>query len=258
MTCSSQADQRTRALCALSIVALSSVCAGAEALERPPAPDTQWEVPATPPFDDGLYVIGDSISFAVPYVETGAALGEKVWQRAGFGWSTFAHRNTLWGQSGLSSFEDAARSSAKVVFVELGTNDTACMRSGGWCFNDFPATPEAQNAERFRMLGEILGGVQRLTEAGKCVLWAGPREIERPEASSDEPRAFNQMLRLMQDAFPGRFFYVDYNQFSFDNQALRDSLDTVPGADRIHPKTAEGRQAVASLAFWLAKLWCHL
>ena len=151
MTRSSMTDRRVRALWALLVVGLSSICVVAEALERPPAPNTSWEVPAVP-FPDGLYVIGDSISFAVPYVETGAALGEKVWQRAGFGWSTFAHRSTLWGQTGLSSFEDAARSPANVVFVQLGTNDTACMRGGGLCFDDYPKTAEAQNAERFRML----------------------------------------------------------------------------------------------------------
>ena len=62
----------------------------------------------------------------------------------------------------------------------------------------------------------------------------------------------------MQSAFPGKFFYVDYSQFSFDNQALRESLDAGPNADRIHPQTAEGRQAIANLAFWLARLQCRL
>jgi hypothetical protein len=236
----------------------SAVAIRAEALERPPAAGTEWEVAADSPWNEGLYVIGDSISFMVPYTETARALGEKVWQRAGFGWSTYAHRNKLWGASALSSFEDAARSPASVVFVELGTNDTACMRAGGWCGSDFPATPDAVNAERWRMLGEMLAGSQRLIDAGKCVLWAGPREIERPDSSSEEPRAFNQMLRSMQSAFPGRFFYVDYNQYTIDNQALHDSLDNVPGADRIHPATNEGRQAIANLAFWLARAWCHL
>jgi hypothetical protein len=247
-----------RGLSALCVLLTSAVAIGAHALERPPAPNTEWEVPAEAPWNDGLYVIGDSISFMVPYTETARALGEKVWQRAGFGWSTYGHRNKLWGQSMLSSFEDAALSPARVVFVELGTNDTSCMRAGGWCGSDFPATPEAANAERWRMLGEVLAATQRLTDAGKCVLWAGPREIERPDSGVAEPRAFNEMLRTVQTMFPGRFFYVDYNQYTIDNQALRDSLDNVPGADRIHPATPEGRQAIANLAFWLGRLWCDL
>ena len=44
----------------------------------------------------------------------------------------------------------------------------------------------------------------------------------------------------------------------FDNADLRHSLDEAPGADRVHPATAPGRQAIANLAVLLARAWCHM
>jgi hypothetical protein len=242
--------------CALALAAVIELPSRSAALERPPAPDTAWEQQSGP-WSYGLYVIGDSISFAVPYGPTGDSLNIHTWERAGFGWSTFAHRNEHWGASGLTSFEDAAGSPASVVFVELGTNDTGCMRAAPMCW-EYPDTPEKQEAERWKMVGEISAGAQQLVDAGKCVIWAGTREIERADSSYDEAKAFNLALRKLEGALPGKFFYIDYSAYSFDNEALRYSLDDAPDADHIHPKTDEGRQAVANLAFWYARLLCGL
>lgn len=68
----------------------------------------------------------------------------------------------------------------------------------------------------------------------------------------------NAWLRDMQNQFPGRFFYADYHAYSFDNADLRYSLDEAPGADRVHPATAAGRQAIANLAVFLARYQCHM
>jgi lysophospholipase L1-like esterase len=230
----------------------------AQALERPGNFDVAWEGQAGP-WSYGLYVIGDSISLGVPYDTTGTNLGVHTWWRAGLGWSTLGHRTQAWPSNGLASFEDAARSPARVVFVELGTNDTGCMRGVGLCaLGDYPRTEQARVTERQKMDAEVRAAAARLLQANKCVIWAGPREIEREDSGIAEAQRFNQLLRTVEAENPGRFFYLDYSWFSFQNADLKHSLDEAPEHDGIHPKTAEGRQVIANLAFWFARAWCGL
>ena len=210
------------------------------------------------PFHAGLYVIGDSISNAVPYVATGAANGAHVWVRWQAGWTTYPHRRTPWGASNTDSFTDAARSPASTVFVQLGTNDTACMRAADYCFGDYPADEAARQNEKLRIVLETAAATRTLLDAGKCVIWAGPREIDREGSTASDAGDMNAWLRDMQRQFPGRFHYADYHAYSFDNADLRYSLDEAPGADRVHPVTPAGRQAIANLAVFLARYYCHM
>jgi hypothetical protein len=231
----------------------------AAALEGPP-PTEGWENQGGP-WSYGLYAIGDSISLFVPYIATGSARGHHVWERGGIGWSTQAHRTSGWGHSGLASIEDAARSPARVVWVELGTNDTACLRPGSCWFG--PTTEEAAQAERWKILSEVVQAADRLVSAGKCVVWAGPREIERPEASVQEAISFNNLLRMLQGRHPGKFFSVDYNAVTWSNPDLKRALDDDLGSgtrppDGIHPRTTEGWQVIANLALDSARDYCGL
>ena len=210
------------------------------------------------PWHPGMYVIGDSISIGVPYVATGTANGAHVWVRWQAGWSTYPHRRTPWGASGLDSFTDAARSPASVVFVQLGTNDTGCMRPGVALCGEVPQDEAARQNEKLRIVLETAAGARQLIDAGKCVIWAGPREIDRPGSLGVDAADMNSWLRNMQTQFPGRFHYADYHAYSFDNADLRYSLDEAPDADRVHPATAPGRQAIANLAVLLARAWCHM
>jgi hypothetical protein len=235
-------------LCGVMVAAM--LCTQAEALERPGSLDWAGEAQGGP-FAPGLYVIGDSISWLfVPYIATGSAAGLHVFQRTWVGGTVYSHRHQNWGASDLPSFDDAAVSPARTVFVQLGTNDTGGLRSPGM-------TPQQREIEQWLILDEVLRGTKRLIDAGKCVLWAGPREIDRPNDSSvADAASFNQLLRNLENAYPGQFFYVDYSAYSFENEALRQSLDG-PSGDRIHPSTAEARQAIADLAVQSALELCH-
>jgi len=211
------------------------------------------------PFHAGLYVIGDSISNGVPYVATGSAAGAHVWVRWQAGWSTYPHRRTRWGASNLDSFTDAARSPASTVFVQLGTNDTGCMRAGNaLCGGDYPRDEAARQNEKLRIVLETAAGARTLLDAGKCVIWAGTREIDRVGSAQVDAADMNAWLRDLQNQFPGRFYYADYHAYSFGNADLRYSLDEAPGSDRVHPVTAAGRQAIANLAVFLARAQCRM
>lgn len=243
-----------------TITMIFSIClaAPAGALERPADVWVGAEEQGGP-FHRGLYVIGDSISNGVPYVATGSAAGAHVWVRWQAGWSTYPHRRTRWGASNIDSFTDAARSPASTVFVQLGTNDTNCMRAGNpLCAGDYPRDEAARQNEKLRIVLETAAATRTLLDAGKCVIWAGPREIDRQGSTRGDAADMNAWLRDMQSQFPGRFFYADYHAYSFDNADLRYSLDEAPGADRVHPATAAGRQAVANLAVFLARYHCHM
>jgi lysophospholipase L1-like esterase len=237
---------------------IAGLASGADALEGPP-PTTGWENQGGP-WSNGLYAIGDSISLFVPYISTGSARGHHVWERGGIGWSTQAHRVSGWGVSGLSSIEDAARSPASVVWVQLGTNDTNCLRPNT-CWGGVRDEAQAQ-AERWKIVSEVVQAAQRLVAAGKCVLWAGPREIEREGASLQEAINFNELLRYLANQYSGRFFYVDYDAATWSNDRLRSSLDDalsdLAAPDGIHPRTAEGREVIATLAFDSARERCGL
>jgi GDSL-like lipase/acylhydrolase family protein len=239
---------------------MSALCAvsPAGALERPA--DVWYGLEEQGgPFHAGLYIIGDSISEGVPYVATGASAGAHVWVRWQAGWPTYPHRRTRWGVSNLDSFTDAARSPASTVFVQLGTNDTNCMRAGNpLCSNDYPHDEAARQNEKLRITLETAAGTRTLLDAGKCVLWAGPRELARPGSAQSDAADMNSWLRDLERQYPNRFYYADYNSYSFSNTDLRYALDEAPGADRVHPHTAAGRQAIANFALFLARARCHL
>jgi lysophospholipase L1-like esterase len=243
---------------AISIIFSLCMVIPAAALERPA--DVWYGLEEQGgPWHPGMYVIGDSISGGVPYVATGTANGAHVWVRWQAGWSTLPHRRTLWGASNLDSFTDAARSPASVVFVQLGTNDTGCMRAGNaLCGGDYPQDEAARQNEKLRIVLETAAGARQLIDAGKCVIWAGPREIDRAGSARVDAADMNTWLRDLQSQFPGRFHYADYHAYSFDNADLRYSLDEAPGADRVHPVTAAGRQAIANLAVYLARALCRM
>jgi hypothetical protein len=143
-----------------------------------------------------------------------------------------------------------------MVFVLLGTNDVACMRPGELC-GDTADTEQERATERAKWFHEVDSAAQALTASGKCVMWAGPRELEGVTAGVEEPRAFNQMLRDVQARYPGQFFYVDYHRLSFENPDLNQSLDG-PSGDRIHPWTPAANTAIANLAFESAVSFCNL
>jgi hypothetical protein len=210
------------------------------------------------PFHPGMYVIGDSISIDVPYIQTGSGVGAHVWVRWQAGWSTYPHRRNPWGISNLDSFTDAARSPASTVFVQLGTNDVACMRAGNFLCGYVPPTEADRQHEKLRIVLEATAGVSTLLDTGKCVIWAGPREIDVPGSAAVDAVDMNNWLRELQRQHPGRFFYADYSSYSFDNPDLRHSLDEAPGADRIHPVTPAGRQAIANFAVFLARSLCDM
>lgn len=242
---------------AISIILSLCMALPAAALERPANVWFGLEEQGGP-WHNGMYVIGDSISRDVPYVATGTAAAAHVWVRWQAGWSTYPHRRTLWGTGNIDSFTDAARSPASVVFVQLGTNDTGCMRAGNALCGEYPPDEAARQNEKLRIVLETAAAARQLIDAGKCVIWAGPREIDRVGSAAVDAADMNAWLRNMQSQYPGRFFYADYHTYSFDNPDLRHSLDEAPGADRVHPVTAGGRQAIANFAVFLARAQCHM
>lgn len=244
------------ALCAwMGLIGVERV---AHAIERPagnPAASA-WEIAPTEARKRQMYAVVDSVGFWVPFDSVGETFDTGVQVRGGFGWSTHAHAHHPWGKNLRSSFEDAALSSATMVFVVLGTNDVACMRPGELC-GDTADTEQERATERAKWFEEVDSAAQALTAAGKCVMWAGPRELEAVTAAVEEPRAFNQMLRDLQVRYPGQFFYVDYHRLSFENAELNESLDG-PSGDRIHPWTPAANTAIANLAFESAVSLCNL
>jgi hypothetical protein len=244
-------------LLAIVAVSLLGTAARAPALESPADAWYGWEGQGGP-FHPGMYVIGDSISIGVPYIETGSSAGAHVWVRWQAGWSTYPHRRNAWGVGHMDSFTDAARSPASTVFVQLGTNDTACMRVGNALCGYYPRTEAERQHEKLRIVLETTAAAQTLLAAGKCVIWAGPREVDVPGSTQGDAADMNAWLRELQRQHPGRFFDAGYSAYSFTNDDLRRSLDEAPGADRIHPATAEGRQAIANFAVFLSRSLCRM
>jgi hypothetical protein len=240
----------------------------AQALERTPCGRNLFGMGQSGPWAPGIYVIGDSISWFVPYGATNTAAGLHTWERAGIGWNVMCHSVSggdtndptgapIGADGDADSFGDAARSPAQAIWVELGTNDVACVMPG--CAGPAPAP---WLVEMQRIFTEVDAEAQRLVNAGKCVVWAGVRAIDRTGTPSEIGEAFNQHLRDLQNRWSGRFFYVDYHAYSYQNEALRHSLDDpIPGAaapDGIHPRTAEGRQAIANLALLTSRVHCGI
>ncbi|RZS38976.1 hypothetical protein EV193_104187 [Herbihabitans rhizosphaerae] len=249
--------RRTGLFAALATAILISSAIPVAALERPASLWVGLEAQGGP-FHPGMYVIGDSISNNVPYIPTGTAAGAHVWVRWQAGWSTYPHRRTPWGAANRDSFRDAAQSPASTVFVQLGTNDVTCMRAGNPLCAYYPPTPADLRHEKNLIILETTAAATTLLNAGKCVIWAGPREINRSGSAGVDAADMNAWLRELQRRHPGRFFYADYNAYSFSNADLRYSLDEAPGSDRVHPVTAAGRQAIANFAVFLSRQLCRM
>lgn len=261
----------TIAACVLVTLGLLSVSAPAAAAppprERTPCARDAFAAGQWGPWAPGIYVIGDSISLFVPYGTTNAAAGLHTWERLGIGWNVMCHSvpggdtndptpgSDIGDDGDADSFGDALRSPAQVVWVELGTNDIACVLPG--CAG--PA-PDPLFTELARVFAEVDAEAERLVGAGKCVVWAGVREVDRAGTPPEVARAFNQHLRDLQTRWPGRFHYVDYHAYSYQNEALRHSLDDpIPGQnppDGIHPRDEGGRIAIANLALLTSRVHC--
>lgn len=231
--------------------------AHAAALERPAEAVFYGEHAGGAADGDKLYVIGDSISAGVPYLAAGESNGLAMWVRFQAGWSAYAHRTTKWCEpepycEAQTSVRAAAESDAHTVFVQLGTNDIRCMRPDEMCAGyDPPRTEAERHQERSLIAAETLAVAKTLVDAGKCVVWAGPREVAGDTWLAADAIAMNTWLRVLEDIFPGAFFYADYHRFSFANPAVLNSLDNSwmhPDADGVHPRSDEARAAIADFA----------
>ncbi|AEF41134.1 hypothetical protein [Hoyosella subflava] len=249
----------------LAMVLMLLAPAQAAALERPADKIFYDEQEGGADAPGGLYVIGDSISVDVPYLEVGEEQGLRVWVRYQAGWSAFAHRTSKWCSpepfcQPQTSVSAAAQSDASTVFVQLGTNDIRCLRPDPLCAPYLPPlSPEQRDAERSLIAAETLAVAKTLIDAGKCVVWAGPREVAGDTWLADDAAAMNGWLRALEKVFPGNFYYADYHALSFADEALLTSLDNPwahPDADRVHPRSVEGRQAIAEFAVSTAVSQC--
>jgi hypothetical protein len=259
---------------------VASVCscvygpaAPASALERAPTYENGPRTPFNPyggvedqssttpglaptPADGGLDVIGDSISSGVPYIQRAAADGARSEVRAWAGWTVMLHRLvTSWNDSPDASFDDAATGTWGAVFVELGTNDIACLHGGSTCWENASVNPEWRAAEQAKIADQVQAAAATLLDAGKCVVWAGPRES--PGSDATDVENFNTQLRDLERDHPGEFAYVDYDAYSQADEALRSDFARA-GSDGVHPQTAGGRAAIAELAVTSAEQRCGL
>jgi hypothetical protein len=121
--------------------------------------------------------------------------------------------------------------------------------------DDDPGYAEFAYREKLGMVIEIQAAIDTLLAAEKCVIWAGPREIDTAAACAEDFRFFNDWIRNLSTQHPGRLFYAGYHEFANGNPDLRDDLAV---GDPIHPDTAAGRQAIASLAVFEAQGLCHM
>lgn len=207
--------------------------------------------------EGGLYVIGDSISVGVPYLAAGKERGLPVWVRYQAGWSTYAHRSTPWCAPEpdcdvRTSVRAAAESDASAVFIQLGTNDLRCLRPDPLCAPYNPPHTAAQREQERALIGaETLAMAKTLIDAGKCVVWAGPREVPGDTWLTEDAIAMNTWLRALEDVFPGMFYYADYHRLTIRDDALFNSLDNplmFPDVDRVHPRSDEARAVIADFA----------
>lgn len=210
----------------------------------------------------GIYVIGDSISWQVPYVQRAAAQGVAATVRSVPGWSLRYHRVVdTWPGSDVDSVADAAASDAAAVVLQLGTNDVACLhRAPNWCpatpEDDDPAHPAFVARQREAIRDEQAAAVDTLLAAGKCVVWAGPR---RPATdgiiTAEDVDWFNGTLRDLALAHPGRVHDAGYAAHVAATPALAGDF-AAPESDGIHPRTAAARDALADLVLEQALAHC--
>ena len=260
-----------RAATRLALVLWVCACAGgaanpASALERAPTYENGPRTPFNPyggveeqtstPADGGLYAIGDSISWGVPYIERAAADGARAQVRSWAGWTVMLHRLvTSWNDAPDATFDDAAAGTWGAVFVELGTNDIACLHGGSGCWENPSNSPEQLAAEQAKIGEQVQAAAATLLDAGKCVVWAGPRT--GPGSNAADVATFNARLRDLERDHPGAFAYVDYDAYSRTDAALRADF-AGPDSDGVHPRTTAGRAAIAELAVTSAQQHCGL
>lgn len=213
---------------------------------------------------NGLFLIGDSISVWTrgAYESRANTVKSHLWLQAQSGWNIFGHLNTP--TTAADSFKEAARSTAKAVVVFLGWNDIACLDWSPACFRAPP--PADVPAHLFYTAALIQTASKELLDAGKCVIWVGPRELDVADwgVQASYGRGFNQALRNLQQANPGRFFAASYDAIINASPALKKVLDG-PGGDHIHPVSATDPQlslsaqnAIAQAVFYGAAINCGL
>jgi hypothetical protein len=220
-----------------------------------------------------MYVIGDSISAraARQIVRTGRAAGFKTYLRARDGFDTGYQMYYRGWPNGVPSFTDAVRSGARAVLVQLGTNDVGCLRySATMCRTtppvDSPRFPRWYRNQVSAIVRRMKAAVDQLLDAGKCVIWAGPRESESNYARKSDSQRINRWLKRYSanhPQHPGKFIYADWDRAVYRTPALNADLvaqtDSPPNwPDSIHPQTEEGRQALANFQVRYAKNRCGL
>ncbi len=164
-----------------------------------------------------------------------------------------------WPSRDIQTLTDAAHSNAKAVFVELGTNDAPCA-----------GQPDPVSCQ-LGVAYTVKVAIDQLLGAGKCVVWAGPREID-PSTGSPAPDGndydvlndFIQGYAANHPGHPGRLYYANWDQYVWSGQnsppgssgrALYDDLvlttENDYGRGHIHPDTQGSMQALADYAqFW--------
>ena len=224
------------------IVLITSALAPAGALENLPNPPRN----AGPGYDNGpwgppVWTIGDSIS---------ASADQKnyiAWFNGGNGWHTHIEAtggtNLIehWRSSGgWNTFVRAAQSNARVIVVELGTNDIGGITS---------STPNPL-AEIAKVFDYMTWTAAYLNGTGKCVVWAGLNEWGNVSVygvydQADVARAFDNKLRELTRTYPA-VHYADYTSLINTNATFRAGLYNGQ-PDTIHPKTAD---SMIQLAAW--------
>ncbi len=231
----------------------------------------------------GLYVIGDSISARGwrEIVGTGRAAGFKTYVRARNGFDTGYQMFYDDWPNGVPSFTDAARSSAKAVLVQLGTNDAECLHRSKTCRkpppDDSPLFARWYRRQLGRIVHRMKAGIDQLLVARKCVIWAGPREVDtRLPGRREDFERINGWLRKYSRRYsqhtkglgspawrPEKLVYADWDAAVHRSPALKSDLvaqtDSPPNPpDPVHPQTQAARQAVANFEIRYAKSRCGL
>lgn len=253
-------------------------------------------------FPGDLKVSADTVwSFNVNYAAAAAQTlqHKKVAVHAHSGFTAGDHlRRVNWpGNPTVPTVFDAAASNAQTVFIELGTNDVSCMHRSQYMpkmpgttktdaaslicddnpkvLPDLPATAYSnwRTQQRTTIQNEVFALLDALTQT-KCVIVAGPREVDLYGAKVEDNRWFNDMLKAYGALHPNaRFHYANLDAYAKSNQAMKDDWgvkwspywETVGGQLRylyrkdpagsfeVHQHTLEASNALADFAVQAAK-----
>ncbi|MDB4985025.1 MAG: hypothetical protein JWN04_203 [Myxococcaceae bacterium] len=249
---------------------------------------------------NGLYVIGDSISMSpgtprdkpsdnptgfplsnppYSYIAQQNLVHKKVAVRA-LGGATVAdfRVRTGWpGSGGNTTVADVLASNARVVYIELGTNDVSCMHRSTFVppgpdgvedgasvdtcdqLKDkgnlvIPADTDAgytawRDAQRAKIKSDALALINDLVSANRCVIWAGPREINIYGSRAEDYAWFNNVLKAYATTKPG-FHYANLDLYAKNTPAL--TADWGKDWDgkglNVHPQTGAAAYALAQFA----------